>query len=50
MAHTATGTGFDTGILNPGATSAPITFNTAGNINYVCTLHAGMVGTLSVTP
>jgi plastocyanin len=49
MAHTATGTGFDTGILNPGATSAPITFNTAGNINYFCTLHAGMVGTLSVT-
>jgi plastocyanin len=48
--HTATGSSFDTGVINAGATSAPITFNTAGNFNYFCTLHANMNGTLSVTP
>jgi plastocyanin len=47
--HTATGTGFDTGILSPGATSSPITFTTAGQRNYFCTLHANMTGTLNVT-
>jgi plastocyanin len=47
--HTATGTGFDTGVINPGATSAPITFTTAGDRNYFCTLHANMSGTLRVT-
>ncbi len=50
MPHTATGSGFDTGVINSNATSAPITFTTAGNRNYVCTLHAGMTGTLSITP
>jgi plastocyanin len=49
IAHTATGTGFDTGILSAGATSNPITFSTAGQINYFCSLHANMTGTLSVT-
>jgi plastocyanin len=46
--HTATGTGFDTGIINPGATSSPITFTSAGQRNYFCTLHANMTGTLNV--
>jgi plastocyanin len=50
MPHTATGSGFDTGVINSNTTSAPITFSAAGNINYVCTLHANMNGTLSVTP
>jgi plastocyanin len=48
--HTATGSNFDTGVLNPGATSLPITFSAAGNVNYFCTLHANMPGTLVVTP
>jgi plastocyanin len=50
-AHTATRSGaggFDTGVINPGQTSAPITITTAGTINYVCTLHPGMTGVLNV--
>jgi plastocyanin len=49
IAHTATGSGFDTGSIPPGADSAPITFNTAGNFAYHCSIHPTMVGTLSVT-
>jgi plastocyanin len=51
VAHTATRTGsgaFDTGVINPGQTSAPITMTTAGTLNYVCTLHPNMSGTLNV--
>jgi plastocyanin len=48
VAHTATGTGFDTGAINPGQTSAPITFSTAGNIDYRCSFHPSMTGTLNV--
>jgi plastocyanin len=47
--HTATGSSFDTGSIPPGATSAPITFSTAGNLAYHCSIHPSMVGTLSVT-
>ncbi len=53
MNHTATsdnGTTFDTGILGPGATSAPDTMLTAGSFPYHCDLHVGMVGTLVVKP
>jgi plastocyanin len=52
IVHTATQTAgaFDTGFLSPGATSAPITMNTAGNINYACTVHPTMTGILTVTP
>jgi plastocyanin len=50
IAHTATSTGrFDTGIINAGATSNPVTLTTAGQVNYFCTLHANMTGTLTVT-
>ena len=49
IAHTATGSGFDTGSIPPGATSAPITFSTAGDVAYHCSIHPSMVGTLSVT-
>lgn len=49
ISHTATGAGFDTGAVGPGATSAPITMSTAGNIAYHCSFHPTMVGTLSVT-
>ena len=51
VAHTATRSGaggFDTGVLNPGQTSAPITISTAGMLNYICTLHPNMTGTLNV--
>ena len=50
IAHTSTkdGGGFDTGSINGGATSAPITMSTAGTFTYHCTLHPGMVGTITV--
>ena len=52
IAHTATqtGNGFDTGTLAAGATSAPLTIITAGNLSYFCRIHPAMVGTLNVTP
>jgi len=46
--HTATGGGFDTGIVAPGA-SATETFSSAGTFSYVCTLHSNMKGTLTVS-
>lgn len=49
-AHTATGSGFDTGALAPGQTSRSISFTTAGNVDYHCSIHPSMVGTLTVTP
>jgi plastocyanin len=51
LAHTATqdGSGFDTGSIAPGATSAPITLGAAGTIGYHCEFHPTMVGTLNVT-
>jgi plastocyanin len=39
---------FGTGTLNPGATSAPITMGTAGTFTYHCTIHPGMIGTVTV--
>jgi plastocyanin len=48
--HTATqnGGGFDTGSLDSGATSAAITMSAAGTLDYHCSLHPAMVGTLTV--
>jgi plastocyanin len=48
IAHTATGTGFDTGSIAAGATSKPILFSSAGSIQYHCTFHPSMVGSLNV--
>ena len=50
--HTATqnSAGFDTGNIGNGATSAPITITSAGDLGYHCTLHPTMLGTLHVTP
>ncbi|HXY42252.1 MAG TPA: hypothetical protein VEQ10_21425 [Vicinamibacteria bacterium] len=48
VAHTATGAGFDTGAIAPGATSAPVVFNTPGTVNYSCTFHPSMTGSLTV--
>ena len=46
--HTATSSGvFDTGIIAAGA-RATVTLQNAGSITYRCTLHPGMVGTLTV--
>lgn len=49
-AHTATqdGGGFDTGTVAAGATSSPRTMSTAGTFAYHCTIHPGMVGTITV--
>jgi plastocyanin len=51
IAHTATrdGGGFDTGLIPPGGTSAPITVTTAGTVRYHCEIHPSMVGALNVT-
>jgi plastocyanin len=48
--HTSTkdGGGFDTGSVNAGANSSPITMSTAGTFTYHCTIHPGMVGTITV--
>ena len=48
ITHTATGTGWDTGQIGPGQTSAPIMFSTAGPFDYHCSIHPSMVGTLNV--
>ena len=51
IGHTATSTStnaFGTGVLAPGATSPKVALNTPGTINYHCTIHAGMVGTIVV--
>jgi plastocyanin len=46
-AHTATGSDFDTGIIQPGGT-ASVTFDTAGTFNYACQIHPEMTGTIVV--
>ncbi len=52
--HTATqtsgpGPNFDTGTIDATKTSAPVTFNTAGTINYKCNFHpTKMTGTIRV--
>lgn len=39
---------FATPVLGPGATSSPVTMNTRGTFTYHCTIHPGMVGTITV--
>jgi len=39
---------FASGNITAGATSAPITMSTAGTFTYHCTIHPGMVGTITV--
>ncbi len=50
ITHTATAdaSGFNTGNVNPGSTSAPVMMNTAGTFTYHCSIHPGMVGTITV--
>lgn len=45
--HTATGAGFDSGVLRQGA-SASHTFTSAGTFAYHCTIHPFMKGTVTV--
>jgi plastocyanin len=51
MTHTATqdGGGFDTGGIARGATSAPVVMGSAGTLDYHCSIHPSMTGTLDVT-
>jgi plastocyanin len=49
IAHTATGIDFDTGTIDPGQDSTPVTFSTAGSRPYHCSIHPSMTGTLNVT-
>jgi plastocyanin len=50
ITHTATqdSGGFNTGAVAAAATSAATMMNTAGTFTYHCTIHPGMVGTVSV--
>jgi len=50
IAHTASASSFNTGLIPGGATSTPIAFATAGSFDYHCNVHPSMVGTLTVTP
>jgi plastocyanin/uncharacterized membrane protein len=47
--HTATGTAFDTGRLDQGATGR-VVFREPGTYDYRCTLHPAMRGTVVVSP
>jgi plastocyanin len=49
--HTATqdSGAFDTRSIPGGATSAPITMSSAGTLDYHCTFHPSMVGSISVS-
>ena len=40
---------FDTSLLAPGATSAPITMTATGSFGFHCARHPSMVGTINVT-
>ena len=50
ITHTATqdAGSFQTGNIVAGTTSTPIMMNTAGTFTYHCSIHPGMVGTLTV--
>ena len=39
---------FGTGTISVGATSSPVAMSTAGTFTYHCTIHPGMVGTITV--
>jgi plastocyanin len=46
-AHTATGSGFDTGNIANGASDS-VTFQSAGTFDYACSIHLQMTGTVVV--
>ena len=45
--HTATGSAFDTGLIDPGLT-ASVTFDAPGSYAFGCIIHPEMTGTISV--
>jgi plastocyanin len=47
VAHTVTAAGFDSGSIAPGATYSH-TFDTAGSIDYHCSVHPQMTGKVTV--
>ena len=51
IAHTASADNgsFDTGIVAPGATSAPVKLTSAGTFAYHCNIHPSMIGSINVT-
>ncbi len=54
VSHTATsddgGQTFDTGPIRAGGKSAPVTFSRATTVEYICTPHPSMKGTIVVEP
>jgi plastocyanin len=49
--HTSSGNGdqvWDTGSIQPGEASEPVTFDEAGTFTYICGLHPFMEGTVEV--
>jgi plastocyanin len=50
ITHTATGdtSNFNTGTVAGGAASTPVMMSTAGTFTYHCSIHPGMVGTITV--
>ncbi|MFQ5968315.1 MAG: plastocyanin/azurin family copper-binding protein [Acidimicrobiia bacterium] len=46
--HTATGSFWDTGAIDSGASSSSVTFSAAGEFGYVCSFHSGQTGTIVV--
>ena len=51
FAHTAQADddGFDTGNIEPGASSDPVSFDEPGTYSYFCGIHNSMTGTVTVT-
>ena len=45
--HTATGSGFDTGVINPGQV-ATVVLDTPGSFAYACQIHPEMIGSIGV--
>jgi aldose sugar dehydrogenase len=41
--------GFNVGMLAPGATSNALSFTSAGTLNYHCSIHPSMTGTITIT-
>jgi len=49
IVHSPVGAGFSTGTIGSGQTSQPIMLSATGNIDYHCSIHPEMVGTITVT-
>jgi plastocyanin len=45
----SSGVGFDVGQISAGATSSALSFTAAGTVNYHCSIHPTMTGTITIT-